>query len=418
MAETDILEMSDDEFLKLNGPIPVEQPQEEEQHDEPAGAADEPSVPGSDDEPAGSGEQPKASEAPDASILNAPDDQVDAAASGEGKDAAGVSEKPEDQVEATKAEEAKPDEKPTVAGEEKPAEGEPNYKEMYENLMKEITTPFKANGKKVQIESFEEMKRLAQHGLNYTKKMQQLAPNLKIMKSLEAAQLLDQDKINHVIDLHSQDENIRKAAIQKLLKDHNVDPMDVDTSEDSNYVPVNHAPSDKQMQFDAILDETLSNPVGVELVTEVEKEWDQTSRDYIIRDPKILEVLTKQREDGVYTQIAAEVKRQRDIGGIRHDLPFLEAYKVVGDHLTATGKLKGAGTAPAQKQESQQPAAKDDPKVIESRADKPKAPVVNDDKAKAAAPTRTVPPKRPNPNFNPLAMSDEEFAKISSNFRL
>ena len=50
---------------------------------------------------------------------------------------------------------------------------------------KRILQPFKANGTEVQVRSVDEAIQLMQMGANYTKKMQALQPNLKVLKTLE-----------------------------------------------------------------------------------------------------------------------------------------------------------------------------------------------------------------------------------------
>jgi hypothetical protein len=58
---------------------------------------------------------------------------------------------------------------------------------------------------------------------------------------------------------------------------------------------------------------------------------------------------------------------------------------------------------------AQQAAASQPSRVVETRVVTRKT-VANDDKAKAASPTNTS-PKKAIADFNPLAMSDEEFEK-------
>lgn len=426
------LELSDDEIGNMVAPpdfkIPEEtsnseeqKPQEEVQQEEVK--SDEPAAESLVDKPdagaLGSDDDDKPADEDHSDLLAASDEELDAALKAKQKPEEG---KPgEDKPKAEKQPEVKKDgedEKKPDAEKKEPESQEPDYKAMYEALM----APFKASGRKIELQNPQEAKKLMQLGADYTKKMQALAPNLKIMKSLENAGLLNQEKINHLIDLTSKEEGVRKGAVQKLLKDNNIDPMDVDTSSESNYKPVNHAPSDKQMEFDTILDETVSTQIGAETVRHIEKEWDDKSKDYLIRDPKILQVMTAQRESGIYDQIRTEVNRQKDIGGIPVETPFLEAYKFVGDELNKRGLLKPKTVTPPPAQVIEnpvQPSPKPpvEPKVIESRAVKPKPAVSNSDKAKAAAPTRTTPPKKSDQRYNPLMMSDDEIVKQTS-FRL
>lgn len=97
-----------------------------------------------------------------------------------------------------------------------------DYKAAYE----QITAPFKANGREMKVESPEEAVRLMQQGANYVKKMQALKPHLKMVRMLENNGLLDEGRLNFLIDVSRKD----PGAIKKLLKDANIDPMDLDLS--------------------------------------------------------------------------------------------------------------------------------------------------------------------------------------------
>ena len=90
--------------------------------------------------------------------------------------------------------------------------------------------------------------------------------------------------------------------------------------------------------------------------------------------------------------IVDEMERQRTLGNISPETPFLVAYKQIGDALVAN-KQKAA------------------PQPVAVKAKTVKTSTVkNSEKAKAAAPNRTT-PSAPKRFINPLAMSDEEFLK-------
>ncbi len=78
----------------------------------------------------------------------------------------------------------------------KPAPVEIDYKGQYEKIM----APFKANGKEIKLDNPDDVVRLMQMGANYTQKMQALQPNLKLLKMLQNQGLLDEGKLNNLID--------------------------------------------------------------------------------------------------------------------------------------------------------------------------------------------------------------------------
>jgi hypothetical protein len=106
------------------------------------------------------------------------------------------------------------------------------------------------------------------------------------------------------------------------------------------------------------------------------------------------------------------VDRQKTLGHIPPNTPFLQAYKSVGDAMAqeairasgGEGQPGGAsGTGQAQ------------PQVLATRTAAPKQTVANGDRASAAAPTRTGSTSVKPPLVNPLAESDEAFLKRMEN---
>lgn len=301
---------------------------------------------------------------------------------------------------ANKIETGEPDPEKAADGGKKVTEAaaEPDYKTLYEQVM----APFKANGKEVKLNSPEEVVQLMQMGANYTKKLQALQPNLRLLKMLENNDLMDEGKISFLIDLDKRN----PQAIQKLLKDSGIDPLDIDTSQEPDYKVGNHTVSDEEMTFNSTLEEVASNPVGKETIILINKTWDKKSKDALWSDPGILRVMTNQKESGIYDQISNEVERRVTLGHIGSAVPFIAAYQMVGEEMQQQGKLipKNSGT-----KEVAKPTETN--RVIETRTAKSKTPD-NNDRVRAASLTKSSPAKVKQ-DFNPLALSDEDFEKSS-----
>lgn len=269
----------------------------------------------------------------------------------------------------------------------------------YEDAYKQIMAPFKANKRDFAPKSPEEAVRLMQMGANYTQKMQALAPNMKLLRMLENHGLLDESKINHMIDLNRKD----PAAIQKLLYDGKIDPLDLSTTEEPAYTPGNHSVSDQEMGFHNALNDVLSTSGGRETVQLINTNWDQASKQAIYKEPEILAIINEQRENGIFDRISAEIDRRKILGEM-NGVPFIQAYKTVGDTLHAQGLLVPA-QAPAQTQARQAPATQT--QVVGTRVAAPKPTVANSAAAKAASPSGAA--KRTAPKeFDVFAMSDAE----------
>ena len=270
--------------------------------------------------------------------------------------------------------------------------GEVDYKAGYEQIM----APFKANGKTMQVKSVEEAIQLMQMGANYTRKMQELQPHRKTLLMLENNGLLDEGKLSFLIDLDKKN----PEAIKKLLQDANINPLDVDMDKESTYQEGNHKVSDEEAQFRLVLDELNSNPVGRETLQTINSTWDQASKEVLWKQPEVMNTIHQQRENGVYARIMAEIDRRRTLGVIQVGVPFLEAYRVVGDELHKAGafndlfKPKASAVAP-----------------VATRAAMPK-PTGLDPKAEAAAVHRGSPSKTTSPLEAMQKASDDEFLKM------
>ena len=270
--------------------------------------------------------------------------------------------------------------------------GEVDYKATHEQIM----APFKANGKTMQVKSVDEAIQLMQMGANYTRKMQELQPHRKTLLMLENNGLLDEGKLSFLIDLDKKN----PEAIKKLLQDANINPLDVDMDKESTYQEGNHKVSDEEAQFRLVLDELNSNPVGRETLQTINSTWDQASKEVLWKQPEVMNTISAQRENGVYARITAEIDRRRTLGVIQVGVPFLEAYRVVGDELHKAGafndlfKPKATAVAP-----------------VATRAAMPK-PTGLDPKAEAAAVHRGSPSKTTSPLEAMQKASDDEFLKM------
>lgn len=374
------LEMSDEDILKMNPPEveePKEEPhQEEEEKQEESSTEEEDSQEepkeseeNNDSESKTSEEEPK--EESTEEVKEEPKKEEESNLSGSGS-----KEEEKSSKEAEKKEESKeqPSEKSATI----------DYKKFYEKIM----TPFKANGKLITLKTPEEAIQLMQMGANYTRKMQAIAPYKKTLLMLENNNLLDENKLSFLIDLDKKN----PEAIKKLIKDAGIDPMDIDTSTEPQYKEGSHKVSNEEAAFMTVLDDLKQSQDGMQTIKEINLNWDDASKNILWSSPDIMRTIHQQRENGVYQLIVDEMERQRTLGNISPETPFLVAYKQIGDALVAN-KQK----------------AVPQPVAVKAKAVKTST-VKNNEKAKAAAPNRTT-PSAPKRFINPLAMSDEEFLK-------
>lgn len=376
--DTDMLGMSDEDFLNLSGPPETEpvgstegaQPeavQEEEQEEQQEPAATD----------AAQEEQSQESEEEEQ------EEELDGKVEAE-KDSAPAAKDPAKD---------KPAE-PAAADKDKPAVVETDYKSFHDQVM----APFKANGKMIQLKSPEEAIALMQMGANYTRKMQEIQPHRKVLLMLENNGLLDEGKLSYLIDLDKKNPD----AIKKLVKDAGIDPLDIDTSEEPAYREGNHRVSDEEAAFRGVLDDLSTTDTGKRTLQVINSTWDQASKELLWKNPGVMNLINQQRELGIYDRILTEVERRKALGQVPINQPLLQIYQQVGQEMVAGNAFADIVQPAQQPRETVAPVA--------SRVVPPKPVVKNGDRATAAAPSKAA-AKPAKVIVNPLSMSDDDFLK-------
>lgn len=275
----------------------------------------------------------------------------------------------------------------------------------YEAEYKRLLAPFKANGREVKVDSVDDALQLMQMGANYNKKMAALKPSLKILKLLENNGLLDENKLSFLIDLDKKN----PGAINKLVKESGIDPMDLDAEKAGAYKQTAYTVDDREIELDTVLDELQGSETYTRTLEVVGNKWDAASRQTIAQAPQLLKVINDHMASGVYDLISTELERQRMLGRL-NGLSDIEAYRQVGDAIQARGgfnHLFQPKAEPEQGNEAPAPVVPVAPKPVVRDAN-----LIN--KRMAASPTRAAVPAAAPAEFNPLAMSDEEFAKTAA----
>ena len=354
MANTDYLEMSDEEVMNASAPD------------------EEVSEVVNEDTAEGTQEQDTSTEQEE---TNDSDDSTD-----EGESSEESNSEPE---EGDESESAKPTE----------TQAEVDYKAE----MARILAPFKANGREIEVKSVDDAISLMQMGANYNKKMAALKPNLKLMKLLENNGLLSEEKIGFLIDLEKRNPD----AINKLVKDSGLDPLELDADKAGDYKPSTYTVDDREMELDSVLDELQATPTYNQTLNIVSNKWDGASKQVIANSPQLLKVINSHVASGIYDLINKEIESERVFGRL-DGLSDIEAYRQVGDAIQARGGFNHLANA------SGTPAPK--PVVV------PPKPKADDDrlreKKRAASSTKPSGVGRNSQEYNPLAMSDDAFAKL------
>ena len=399
--EPDYLSMSDEDFL--NAPVPsettglTETQSEEANQEETESGAGEDDYSGSEEGAEGEGD-----------IEADPRSAEQRPAEGQGKDKGDKQapvEKESTQRERGESYEQRPADKDKKDSADEKADPEDkkevvavDYKAEYERVM----APFKANGKDFKVDSVDDVIQLMQMGANYNKKMASLKPVLKLVKMLENNGLMNEEKINFLIDVSKGNQN----AVSKLVTDGKLDPVDLDADKASAYRPSSYRVDDREIDLETVMDEIKDSPKYGQLVTVVGDTWDAASKRVIADNPELLRIIHTSMENGVYDLISSEIEKERVLGRL-NGVSDLQAYRQIGDALHARGAFNHIFKG------SSQDDGKAAPRTVAPPA-KPKSGTddkLNEKRRAASATKSAVPAPKVSNDFSPLAMSDEEFLK-------
>ena len=205
-----------------------------------------------------------------------------------------------------------------------------NYKEFYEKV---ALAKFTANGREVEgFKNPEDLIRAQQMLHGYSDKMKVFKEYKKFLKPLEERGVVaDPEKFNLAMSLLDGD----PEAIKKILKEKNIDPMELDL-EDIQYSPKNRLPSNAQLLIEETYEQAENLGVGDRFNKVISKDWDIPSLQEMVNNPAVRADLLQHLKDGTYDVVQAEIKRMEllDSTGILDSMNSVEKYR------TAVGRLQ------------------------------------------------------------------------------
>ena len=267
----------------------------------------------------------------------------------------------------------------------------------FESAYKRIMSPFKANKRMMQVDNVDDAIKLMQMGADYSNKMKAIKPNLRIVSMLEKEGLLNEAKLNNLIDLSKKN----PAAITKLIKDSGLDPLDIDTDQEVEYKPTNYSVTEKEFELNQALDDIKDSDTFSKTIDVMSNKWDSGSKNIISENPGIIGVIDEHMQNGVYDRVMHIVEHEKTLGRFQ-DVPDVVAYKQVAEYLQTSGALvdEGHDTSPATVASVPKTKAKTDDAVKQKR--------------KAAASTKKTASKKTSAEPDYLKMTDDEFMKMAA----
>jgi hypothetical protein len=298
----------------------------------------------------------------------------------------------------TEANQASDTEKDTESADDSEP-GEIDYKSAYEELL----SPFRAARREVKVDNIEDARRLMQQGVDYSNKMRQMKPHLRVLRTLEKAGLTDPEQINFLIDLKEG----KKDAIKKLLKDGSIDPMDLDLEGSETYKPTEHIMDDTELNITEAFDTISQSPKYQETLNTIDG-MDTVSKQQLQANPSVIPIINQHIEAGVYETVWAKVEMERMLGRLP-GLSDLDAYYAVGEAMNKAGAFGAPASSPSTAAETaQSPAQGGSP--ASKTAEKQK------DLKRAASPTkgRAAQAGKKVPDFAKMSDADIENLDIST----
>lgn len=266
-----------------------------------------------------------------------------------------------------------------------------NWEEQY----KAALAPLKASGREVNIDNIDELRTLAQMGIDYQKKMVALKPHKSVIKTLEK-EGIDSERLNYLIDLNKKNPD----AIKQLLKDSGINPLEIDTEEEIKYTPTNYKVDESTVAMDDVIESISTSPKFTSTVEIVSKQWDNKSREVIASNPEYLVSLNEHVHNGVYDQIDAVLQKEKLLGRLK-GISDIDAYIQIGNYMQENGLFSNQVTKPTT--EIVQPVVQTKQEDLETKQ-----------KKLAASPTKAVAKTKPTnlDSVDVLSMSDTEFAEF------
>jgi hypothetical protein len=213
---------------------------------------------------------------------------------------------------------------------------------------------FKANGQEFEFtaeEVNEQFEVVFGQAMNYTQKMQAIAPYRKMISALESEDVT-QDQLNLALDALKGN----KDAIGKMLADNKIDPYDLTEKDDDDdkeaYSPTDYGKNDVQLGIDEITSK-ISGDEEFKITKDViDNQWDNSSRESFASNPDMIQGLHNDIKSGTYDKVAPVAMKMKVMDG--NTKSDLEYYMLAGQKVQAAAASDEAEKTVADKNKKAQ----------------------------------------------------------------
>ena len=270
---------------------------------------------------------------------------------------------------------------------------------------------YKANGKEFEFsdeEIFDQFGKVFGQAMNYTQKMQAIAPYRSIIETVKE-QGFTQEDMNLMVDVLKGD----KQALAAVMKRTGIDALDVDTEASDSYKPKNYGRNDTELAIQDIVEEIGKDPEYPVTYHIVEKQWDSKSRETFVKNPDLIKELHIDVRNGVFDKVSPMAMKMKVLdGGRKSDLEYyVEAGRQYYAEQAKASQYEQANAQRLAKLEADRVAAEaaERERISKAKAEQAKRDSAQDAvaKRKAAAPTTTRADKKTVIDY--LDENDEEY---------
>ena len=193
---------------------------------------------------------------------------------------------------------------------------------------------FTANGQEFEFSTEEIMAQFSTvfgQSMDYTKKMQAMAPYRKMISALET-EGVSSDQLNLAIDALKGN----KQALQKMIGDNKLDAFDLtdeDGQEKDPYNPTDYGKNEVQLGIEDISKEISGDPEYKLTVDVIDNQWDDSSRDAFATNPQMIKGLHNDIKSGTYDKVAPIAMKMKVYDG--NTKSDLEYYMLAGQQFTS-----------------------------------------------------------------------------------
>jgi hypothetical protein len=190
---------------------------------------------------------------------------------------------------------------------------------------------FKANGQEFEFsneEILEQFETVFGQAMNYTQKMQKIAPYRKMISALEQEGVTS-DALNLAIDALKGD----KGAIKKILEQNKIDGYDLTSDEEDTapYIPKTYGKNETQLEIEEITSKIQGDEEFKITTNVIDEQWDGASRQQIADNPRMIEGLHNDIKTGLYDKVAPMAMKMKVLDG--NSKSDIEYYMLAGQQF-------------------------------------------------------------------------------------